>query len=88
MDEGNLRALEVVNIRWVDSETLTEWTELSGLKYESEMIETVGFLIHQDSDVYLIASTFDKTTDSINAAIWIPKSAVREVKSLGMVIVS
>lgn len=79
------RMIQIVEVVWVDSEAIAEWHPVSELTHTQDEIITVGMLIHSDKDVYLIASTYDSTSDSINAAIWIPRSCVRELRKLGAV---
>lgn len=78
------RTIQIVQVSWVDSEALNQWSECASLKHELEEIQTVGLLIHSDEKVYLIASTYDGSNDSINAAIWIPRACVRTVQPLGL----
>lgn len=80
---GGSMKLQIVHVRWVDSATLGEWEDLADVDNELQMIDTVGLLVHQDSDVMLIASTYDNTREAINAAIWIPKCCVKHVRPLG-----
>lgn len=75
--------LQIVHIQWVDSEAIAEWEELHVLKHEMEVVETVGLLVHQDKDCYLVASAYDNERKAINAAIWIPKCAVKNIRDLG-----
>ncbi len=79
------RILKVVELRWIDSTAINEWSEIADLTHEHDEIVTVGMLIHQDRDTYLIASTYDSEQDSINAAIWIPAACVRKVRVIGTV---
>lgn len=82
------RIIQVVHVTWVDSEALGEWQALGGLTHKHEEIQTVGMLVHSDADTYLIASTYDGESDSINAAIWIPRACVRTVRPLGTVVIN
>lgn len=84
-EERVTRLIRIVHVSWVDSETIAEWHGLGDLSHELGEIQTVGMLIHQDKECYLIASTYDGTTDSINAAIYIPRECVRTVRPLGTV---
>ncbi len=74
--------LKVVHITWIDSKVLGEWDVVTELTHEMEVIHTVGFLVHQDETSYLIASSYDKETESINAAIWIPRACVQTLSPL------
>lgn len=80
------RMIQIVEVVWVDSEALADWTEMSEAKGNKlDEIVTVGLLMHSDKDMYLIASTYDGRSDSINAAIWIPRACVRNVRKVGFV---
>jgi hypothetical protein len=87
MGGGNMK-LQIVHVRWVDSASLGQWEDLADVDNEIHMIDTVGLLVHQDSDVMLIASTYDNEREAINAAIWIPKCCVKHVRPLGHISVS
>lgn len=79
------KALPIVRIKWIDSEVLTEWTNLEDLNHTFGIVVTVGILVSKSSEFYLIASTYDGSTEAINAAIWIPRVAVKSVQPLGRI---
>lgn len=80
-----MRTLEVVHLTWVDSEALNSWTSVTDIREELKLIHTIGMLIHQGHEMYIVSSTYDPDSDHINAAIFIPVKCVRSVKTLSVV---
>lgn len=68
----------VVRVHWNDTATYSGWTSLDEIKAIVEdkpvMIETVGWLIHQDEDQILVASSVSKFKAS--EIIRIPSSCI------------
>lgn len=60
------------------------WTDLENTDGYNDVV-TVGMLIESDGDHYIIASTYDPSTDFVNQATWIPKKNVKKIKPLGAV---
>lgn len=79
------RSLDVVEVRWLDSETHGDWTSLTDFTVMLEEVVTVGLLMRSASDAYVIATSYDAATDSFNAAITIPACAVCSLRRLGSV---
>jgi len=75
-------SLEVVHIEWIDSEAINQWSSILEIDQEFHVIHTVGMLIHQDADRYLIAAAYEPENVEVNAAIWIPRACVRKVTPL------
>ncbi len=68
--------MKVVHVTWLDSEAFSEWLEVDSMSHGMDTVHTVGFLIFETPDAYLIASSFDHGTKSVNAGIWIPRVCV------------
>lgn len=71
-----MRTVEVVHVKWIDSEAFNDWCPITEMPNTFTTIHTIGMLIHQSSDMYLISSTYDVEVDSINASIAIPAKCV------------
>lgn len=77
------RFIEIVYVRWIDSESGSGWTECGEFLAPLTYCHSVGFLIHQDAEKYVLANSYDPETDSANATMTIPRVAVKKVKVLG-----
>lgn len=77
-----MRYFEVVHLIWKDSSASIGWDGLKDLDKKLENTHTVGLLLHQDGDMYVIASSYDPSTDTSNARMVIPRAAVVEVRAL------
>lgn len=74
--------LELVHIKWIDSEVSNEWSVIGELSHSFDEIHSVGFLIDQTEQGYVLAGMWDVETCSINAIQFIPKGCVTKVTSL------
>lgn len=71
----------MVRINWVDACTDHGWTPLkTAKKYKSAKVSTVGWLIGDHEDRYIVALTRD--SEDANGIIAIPKGWVQEIVSL------
>ena len=68
----------LVEIIWVDAETTHGWEESNEADITLPLATTVGFLIRETDDGYLVASTYSDT--SSNARIKIPKGMCKTYK--------
>lgn len=82
------RLIRVIEVRWFDSEAIGEWQKLTDVTHVLEEVVTVGLLMYEDEHLLLIASTYDYATHSVNAAIWIPRCCIRELRELGSVAIA
>lgn len=71
---------QLVEITWVDAETGHGWEEHEELDTTLPIAITVGFLIRETEDAYLVASTYSEA--STNARIKIPKGMVKSCQFL------
>jgi len=75
------RILEIVLIKWIDSETGDGWQESpDSLKLEENI--SVGYLIRQDLDIFLLAADYDPECDQFNRLMWIPRGCVTKLRVL------
>ena len=71
----------LVEIRWDDAASLEHgWVDPEVEKPVAQMVTTVGFLIADDSDYVVIASTTDGTW--VNGRFQIPRGMVKRIKPL------
>ena len=71
----------LVEIRWDDAASLEHgWVDPEQEKPVAQMVTTVGFLIADDSDYVVIASTTDGTW--VNGRFQIPRGMVRKIRPL------
>lgn len=66
----------LVEILWVDAETGHGWEEHDEIDVALPTAVTVGFLIRETEDAYLVASTYSDT--ATNARIKIPKGMMKQ----------
>lgn len=75
------RLHKAVLIVWDDAEVSNDWEEIPTVEeLPKGLVETLGFLIRETKDYYLIASTFDGTLT--NARTKIPKGMVQTIKEI------
>jgi len=77
--------MKVVHVIWKDSTASNEWTEIDEVGHELDTTNSVGFLISDDGDFFLLALSYDRETDSINCYKKIPKVAVVAIKTIAYV---
>lgn len=68
---------QLVEIIWVDAETSHGWEEHAEANATLPTAITIGFLIRETEDAYLVASTYSDTAS--NARIKIPKGMVKTI---------
>lgn len=68
--------MKKVYLRWLDSEASNEWTDIDDISDELELTESVGWLIKETEQFYLVALSYDEGTNSINNYKKIPRCAV------------
>lgn len=73
---------KVVHVTWVDSDAVNEWTPIKEVDGKMQPTHSVGLLVHQDAECYVLSTSFDATTSSINAFIRIPSRAVTSARIL------
>lgn len=74
-----MKCMEVVHLIWVDSESSNEWTAIDDLNEPLTEIHSVGMLIHQDDERYVLAVSYDPDTMSGNGIMYIPRAAVKKI---------
>jgi hypothetical protein len=77
--------MKIVSLAWVDSETNDGWTPVDETTAKIGQTYTVGFLVRESADMFLIAHSFDPATNSVNGLISIPKLVVYDLKEIGKV---
>lgn len=79
--------LKKVEINWIDPTVIADWTEKDLLDIDTEMLKTitsVGYLVDETADNYLIALSVDIIDGvmKINCAKILPKSVVKSIITL------
>lgn len=77
-----MKTIEVLHVEWIDSDAISEWSELSQIDHEMKEIHTVGMLIHSTPEALYLALSYDPETESVNAAMHIPRGCIKKVKPL------
>ncbi len=69
---------KVVQVIWKDAECVAAWTKLEDVKKAKlPVITTIGYLVYQDSERLVVASTI--SDDEVNASMSIPAAWVVEI---------
>jgi hypothetical protein len=72
---------DLVEITWDDASSLEHgWVDPADEKPVPQLVKTVGFLVHEDENYVVIASTTDGNW--VNGRFQIPKAMVRSTKPL------
>lgn len=75
------RQHKAVLILWDDAEVSNDWAEIpKEEELPQGLVETLGFLVRETKDYYLVASTFDGNLT--NARTKIPKGMVQSIKEV------
>lgn len=77
-----MRVMDVIHLTWIDSESLNEWTAKSDLLDPFTEMHSVGLLVNENDERYVLAVSYDPDGESANAIMYIPKRAVRKVRRL------
>lgn len=80
-----MKIIEVVHLVWIDSQTTGEWTKRKHFRRPLDEIHSVGLLLHQDKEKYVLAVSWDPTTKRQNATMEIPANCVKKVRPLGAI---
>lgn len=81
-----MKIIEVVHLIWVDSQTTSAWTKRKYFRrIPLDEIHSVGLLIHQDKEKYVLAISYDSVSNKANAVMEIPARCVRKVRPLGAI---
>lgn len=70
--------LDLVAIHWLDAATTDGWESDEDAENEPHSVYTVGFLVRENSKVYVVASTSDHQGMN-NARMNIPKGMVKSL---------
>lgn len=74
--------MTVLHLIWLDSESECEWTPIEALSETLDLTHSVGLLIKETEDFVLLALSFDPGTESVNNFKKIPRSAIKERRTL------
>lgn len=85
MSQKKRRFLELVFLMWVDSESEIGWDDPSESLRPFELNRSVGFLVDQDLDKFVIAADFDHETGHFNRRMRIPKACVRTFRQITII---
>jgi hypothetical protein len=77
--------LELVFVKWIDSESLIGWEALASFGQEFQCNLSVGFLIGEDDEKYILAADYDPECLNVNRVIRIPKSCVRKLRTVTLI---
>lgn len=77
-----MKSIEILHVTWVDSDSINEWSELAEIDHELKEIHTVGMLMHSTPEALYLALSYDPETDSVNAAMHIPKGCIKKIEAL------
>lgn len=80
--------IKKVEIHWIDPTVISDWTEIDLIDVDQEMtrvIKSVGYLVDETPDNYLIALSVDiiDSVMKINCAKILPKSIVKKISIIG-----
>lgn len=74
------KLLELVYVTWIDSECEIGWESADAVLKPFEVNHSVGFLIAQDEEKYVLVGDFDPETRHHNRFIRIPKVCVKKFR--------
>lgn len=68
--------MRAVYIKWLDSEAAATWEDIDTISDSLDITETVGWLVKETNQFYLVALSFDRATNSVICFKKIPRVAV------------
>jgi hypothetical protein len=77
-------SFELVHIKWIDSEMMNEWVDVATLNKTFSEIHSIGLLIDQNEQGYILAGSYDPENNSINAVQFIPRQCVSKINPLSL----
>lgn len=75
-----MKYLKIVYVEWIDSTTEVGWDSETKDKIETTI--SVGILIKETEDAYVIANSYDPDTQENNGRIYIPHFAIKKARTL------
>lgn len=81
----------LIEIEWADAETDdTQWTNIEGYVPRLPLIRTVGWLVSENEELYLVSSTLStkwqdgdkRSIDTMGQLFKIPKGMVRQMRQI------
>lgn len=78
----SVNQLRLVHLTWIDSSTSHGWEELHSIDDAFNEIHTFGLLVDSDPVRYVVASSYDHESASVNGVIQIPTCCVQKVEIL------
>lgn len=79
------RFLELIYIKWVDIEVDSGWDTMEDALLPLEEIHSVGYLVAQDLDTYVLAADYDPELETFNRTMKIPRSNVRRLRTVTII---
>jgi len=79
------RFLELVMVSWIDSEAQVGWSECSDSLSDFQLNHSVGYLIGQDPDKYVLAADYDPEGDHFNRVMRIPRVCVKNLRTITII---
>lgn len=69
-------------IHWLDSGSDHGWGKIKDAEIQTGLCVTMGFLVKENAEFYLVCHSWDEENDSVNGTIQIPKIAVKKKRFL------
>ena len=76
-------SLEIYLVKWVDAESIDEWTSQSDIDHDLPMIESVGFLVKKTKALVTLALNYDTANDSFSCIMKIPTGMIQKEIKIG-----
>jgi hypothetical protein len=74
--------MKIFLIAWLDAASGDGWEELNETSPSEHLTYTIGFLVAETKNFYVLAATYDPDTKSTNARMSIPKGMVKEKREI------
>jgi hypothetical protein len=82
VDKGAYVKMDVVHIKWIDSESAHGWEDIEEIVRDFSLVHTVGLLLEETPEHVVVVLNFDPENNHINGRIHIPHVAIKEMATI------
>lgn len=66
----------IIFLEWIDAESEVGWDDVDHFSSDLNTVFTVGFLVYEDKQKYVVATSYDPINEHYNCVIKIPRAWV------------
>lgn len=74
-----MTSLDVVHITWLDSQSVSDWSDIDAIDSELLLTHTVGCYLMSTDNSVVVALSYDPQTDGVHSVKHIPIVAIMDL---------